>query len=198
MAVRDEKMNNFLAAINEYAEEQRSRIQAEVEDFKRQELQKAEDEILYDSYELIQREMDAMRTETSQDISCKETESRKLLFAKRQEITAGVFAEAEARLREFARSEKYPELLDRWAGRLSPIFPAEDTVLLVKKEDLIFSDRLCAAFGKPCRVCESEEIHIGGLKAFSETLGILADETFDSKLENQREWFAENSGMTIA
>ena len=94
MAVRDEKMSNFLAAINKYAEEQRNKIQSEVENFKQQELEKAEEEILIESYQMIQREMNAMRTEISQDISRKEMKGRKALFEKRQEITAKVFTAA--------------------------------------------------------------------------------------------------------
>lgn len=52
---------------------------------------------------------------------------------------------------------------------------------------------LRAAFGRSCEVRESDEIRIGGLKAFSEALGVLADETLDSRLEDQKEWFAEHS-----
>ena len=137
MAVRDEKMSNFLAAINKYAEEQRSKIQSEVENFKHQELEKAEEEILIESYQLIQREMNAMRTGISQDISRREMESRKALFEKRREITAKVFGAAREQLLAYTQSPEYPELLEASARRLAPLFEADDAALLVKKEDLL-------------------------------------------------------------
>ena len=43
----------------------------------------------------------------------------------------------------------------------------------------------------------SNEIQIGGIMGISRTVGLLADETLDTKLQNQREWFCENSGLTI-
>ena len=46
MPVSNEKTSNFLEAINKYAEEQRNQIYAEVEQFKKQELEKAETESL--------------------------------------------------------------------------------------------------------------------------------------------------------
>ena len=57
MPNNQEKASNFLKAINKYAEEQRKEIQKEVEDFKREELEKAEAEVLNDAFQLIQSEM---------------------------------------------------------------------------------------------------------------------------------------------
>ena len=45
----DEKASAFLEAINKYAEQQRNEIHAEVEQFKEEELKKAETEVLTDA-----------------------------------------------------------------------------------------------------------------------------------------------------
>ena len=51
------KTDNFLKAIEKYAEEQRSKIQSEAEDFRERELNKAEEEGLREAYVLIQKKM---------------------------------------------------------------------------------------------------------------------------------------------
>ena len=55
------KTSNFLKAIDKYAKEQQREIKAKANEFKIKELQRAEAEVLRDSYHLIQREMASMR-----------------------------------------------------------------------------------------------------------------------------------------
>lgn len=80
----DEKMNKFYQAINHYAEEQRKKIEQEVMDFKRKELDEAEVEALTEAYRLIQKEMAEMRNSISHEIAQKEMDERRKLLEKRQ------------------------------------------------------------------------------------------------------------------
>ena len=82
---------NFLKAIEKYAEEQRNKIRFESESFKKQELEKAEAEGIREAYTLIQREMAAIRTEISSQLSRDEMASRKKIFEKRNKMTENVF-----------------------------------------------------------------------------------------------------------
>ena len=41
------------------------------------------------------------------------------------------------------------------------------------------------------------DMYNSGLTGLSRQLGLLVDETLDTKLENQKEWFCENSGLTV-
>ena len=61
MANSDEKISKFVQAITQYAQEQRDKIHREVEDFKSERLQNAEQEVLRDSYQLIQKERADLR-----------------------------------------------------------------------------------------------------------------------------------------
>ena len=92
------KTDNFLKAIEKYAEEQRNQIQSEAETFKERELNKAEEEGLREAYALLQRKMSRINTEISTALSKAEGESRKKLYKRRREIHDEVFKKAEARL----------------------------------------------------------------------------------------------------
>ena len=69
------KTDNFLKAIEKYAEEQRSKIQSEAEDFKEKELNKAEEEGLREAYVLIQKKMTDIKTQIASELSKAETAS---------------------------------------------------------------------------------------------------------------------------
>ena len=43
----------------------------------------------------------------------------------------------------------------------------------------------------------SDSIKIGGILAVNKVMSLVVDETLDSKLEEQRNWFEENSKLNI-
>lgn len=197
MPVSNEKTSNFLEAINKYAEEQRTKIQAEVEQFKKEELEKAETEILSDAYILIQKEMSQMRLAISSEVSRKSMDSRKELFEKRQGITAEVFQKAADRLAEFTKTADYPVLLEQFASHIAKVLTKPGAVLYIREQDASFAPRIEAAFGNSCTVRQTDDIVLGGIRGYHAEMGLVADETLDSRLEAQKEWFTENCGMHV-
>ena len=191
------KTDNFLKAIEKYAQEQRSKIQSEAEDFKERELNKAEEEGLREAYVLIQKKMTDVRTEIASELSRAETASRRKTFARRQEIEEEVFAKAAEKLREYTGTPEYEKRLENSAKQISKELSADDVVLRVREEDMKYKDKIFLAFGRKCDIESTDEITIGGMTGLSKKLGMLADETLDSKLEQQREWFFENSGLKV-
>lgn len=191
------KTDNFLKAIEKYAEEQRSKIQSEAEDFKERELNKAEEEGLREAYVLIQKKMTDIRTEISAELSRAESASRKKTFVRRQEIENEVFEKAAKKLSEYTKTSKYVQDLEKSAESVSRALDSDDVVLRLREADMKYKDKISKAFGRKCGIESTDEISIGGIIGVSKKLGLLADETLDSKLEMQREWFFENSGLRV-
>lgn len=191
------KTDNFLKAIEKYAEEQRSKIQSEAEDFKEKELNKAEEEGLREAYVLIQKKMTDIKTQIASELSKAETASRRKTFVRRQEIENEVFARAEKKLEEYTKTDRYIKLLEKSAKDISKALTADDVVLRVRKQDIAHKNKVVLAFGRKCEVEVSNDIQIGGLVGISLKTGILIDETLDSKLEAQHEWFCEKSGLRV-
>lgn len=191
------KTDNFLKAIERYAEEQRSKIRLEAEDFKERELNKAEEEGLREAYVLIQKKMTDIRTQIASDLSRAETASRRKTFVRRQEIENEVFDKAGKKLEAYTKTEKYAKSLENSAKVISKALNSDDVVLKVRKSDLANKNKIVLAFGRKCEVIETSDIRIGGMIGVSKKLGKLIDETLDSKLEAQREWFCDNSGLKV-
>lgn len=215
MAEVQSNSDNFLKAIEKYAEEQRNKIRFESESFKKQELEKAESEGLREAYTLIQREMAAIRTEISSQLSRDEMASRQKLFEKRNQMTDTVFEKVAEKLTEFTKTADYEKLLLESVKKIAQALKAEDVIFFVKESDLRFaekikfaytseilkdkkfSDKIKSAFSPSCEVKTSKEIKIGGITGRSASLGLIADETLDTKLDGQREWFYQNSGLRV-
>lgn len=206
---------NFLKAIEKYAEEQRNKIRFESESFKKQELEKAEAEGIREAYTLIQREMAAIRTEISSQLSRDEMASRKKIFEKRNKMTENVFEKVTQRLVEFTKTADYEKLMLESVKKIAQALKADDVIFFIKERDLKFADKIKAAytaeklkdkkladkiksaFSPSCEVKSSKEIKIGGITGRSASLGLIADETLDTKLDGQREWFYQNSGLRV-
>lgn len=206
---------NFLKAIEKYAEEQRNKIRFESESFKKQELEKAETEGIREAYTLIQREMAAIRTEISSQLSRDEMASRKKIFEKRNKMTENVFEKVTQRLVEFTKTADYEKLMLESVKKIAQALKADDVIFFIKESDLKFADKIKvaytaerlkdkkladkikSAFSPSCEVKSSKEIKIGGITGRIASLGLIADETLDTKLDGQREWFYQNSGLRV-
>jgi len=197
MSENSHKANNFLNAINKYAEEQRNKIQLEGEIYKKNELEKAEREALKETYILIQKEMASMRNEIAARISRKEAEGRKKLFNKRNRITQEVFSRAKNILIEFTKSENYLDFLKKSAENISHLIENYNKILYIKEEDYKFVKIISGYFGAKCKVQQDNNIKIGGIKVKDIKTGMIYDETLDTKLENQCEWFILTCPMKI-
>lgn len=192
-----DKTSKFLTAIQKYADEQRDKINSEVEQFKQAELKKAADDGLKDAYTLIHKEMDAMRTSISSEMAKYEAQGKAVLFKKRSEITADVFDRAKAKLEEFTLSDKYKEQLISDAKDIADYFGESSVTLYLRSKDMEFSDKLTSLFNGSCTAQAGSDIFVGGIRAVCYDSKIMIDKTLDTKLEEQKEWFYQNSGLKV-
>lgn len=191
------KTDNFLKAIEKYAEEQRGRMQSEAEAFKERELNTAEEEGMRDAYLMIQKTMADINNRIASETSRTIAAGKKSVFTRRQQIEEEVFAKAEQKLLAFTQSEKYLSWLTKRTAEVSRVLNADDVVLYVRESDLKYQKKLRDYFGQNCQIQPSETIRIGGIKGHSPAMGLVADETLDTRLDQQREWFYEHSGLTV-
>lgn len=196
MADSEVKKDKFSQAINHYAEEQRKKIEDEISSFKEKELEEAEIEVLTECYRLIQKEMTQMRNGISREMAQREIDARRELLNKRQKIMDEVFQRASNSLKGFAAGDKYQAHLKKTAEKLAQIFHSAGTVVCLKQEDEKYQELIHGIMGD-CTFQTDRTISIGGIRAYHSDMGIMADETLDTLLENQREWFEEHSGMTV-
>lgn len=191
------KTSKFLEAINKYAKEQRDKLNSEAEKIRKEEEIRIEDEMLGNAYKLIQREMAEMKTEISREYSNREMEGRRKLFERRSEIMEEVFDKARERLLEFTKSDAYEKFLKDVVSSVLETLNESDLVLYLRSEDQHFVDTLKSSCKTQCEFSVDDSIKLGGVRGYSKSQGVIVDETLDARLEDQREWFVENSGLIL-
>ena len=193
---QSKKMSSFLKAINKYAQEQSEAIRLEAEEFKKQEIEKATKEGIEDAYALIQKEVSTKKAQITSDIAKREQESRKQLFIKRNEIVKRVFDDAKEKLIEYTNTDEYLHYLKDSANKIKESFDGAACVVYIKVSDAD-KEGLIKEIIPQCTVKTDDSIIIGGLKGYCQSRSVIADDTLDSKLEDQYEWFYENCDLKV-
>lgn len=190
------KESVFLDAINKYAEKQKATIRTEVEEYKNQRIEQATEEGLKDAYDLIQRDIARQKAELVVEVSAKEHALRTGQFEKRMRISDEVFLKARRKLIAFTDTPEYEKKLKSAASGIAALFGSDPIVVFLSKKDMRFTDMLGELLPN-ASFKEDKNIEIGGIKAYCKEQGILADDTLDTKLADQREWFIENAGLKV-
>lgn len=119
---------------------------------------------------------------------------RRELFGEREAIAEEVFAEARQKLKDYVSSDEYKGFLERSAKDIYGLFGDESCVLYIAPSDEKYSETL--SFILPhAQIKTDRRITIGGVRAYCKKLGITADDTLDTRLDDQKAWFIENSGL---
>ena len=193
----DDTTSKFLEAVTKDAEEKRSLQEKETQEYIKNELDKAERETLQECYTLIQRKSADIRERIGRELSGKELECRKALFLNRVQHADAVFNDVKDRLIRFTKTEDYRAFLRRSAQSAASLFHGAAVTVYVRPDDLQFKDEIVSAYGSDCTVESEPKIRVGGLRFIEKSGRYAADDTLDSRLDNQHAWFEENSGLQL-
>ncbi len=156
-----------------------------------------EKEILDEAKAIEQEAYNQLRGEAEIDAKHQLEERLKKLVEKREEYVNTIFTEVKNKLVEFVNSSNYLEYLTSHVKAVSDEYQMTDCVLCVRKEDLKYADDLKKAYALPIEVEEGQQIQLGGFIIENKTTNVVVDESLDSNLEAQKDWFYKTSGLMI-
>ena len=194
---KNNKTDNFLKAINKYSKLERQQIQNDIETVREEELKKAEANGKKMARDFITKEYSAVKTAVTGQYAVKNLEAQGKVYQKREEITNSVFEKAFKKLKDFTSTPQYKDLLIKSAKEIADIFKENSCVIFISENDNKFAQDIKAQFNGEVTVENDVAIKIGGIKGFCKDLKIVADNTLDSKLNSQKDWFTENSGLKV-
>lgn len=197
MATIEERFKLIEQSIMREAQERASALDAQKDNYRKNALAKAEDQILKEMYGKIQDEITDIKGSATRTVAKQEQHSRQSLLLRREEITRAVFVAVKARLVAYAKTEEYAEFMMALCKDMAGRYPLENSVVLLRRDDYHMSAEMDKIFGGKCRIMADEAIQIGGIKLMNQSVGIFVDETLDGRLEDQKPWFYSNSGLTI-
>lgn len=197
MLNQEERAAKFFDAITKDAEERHEEMTRKTRETVESGLEKAKTKAHSQAQAKIERERMLKEQEFNRTVANERTQQRARLTDKRGAITDEVFGDAREKLVAFTESDGYADFLKKSAAGFAAAFPQGDVTVYVRPGDMRFADDIKKAFGRDCKVESSDEITIGGCRAGVVGGSTVADDTLDTRLEAQREWFLENSGMSV-
>ena len=186
----ENKTDNFLKAIKKYARAQKHAMDGEVKQLKSERLKEAEEKAKRDSEALKKEKLTETHNRQTAKLASKTQDGPRKLFVERSALTA-------EKLSDYTKTDAYYSKLKNSAKEIAELFEGKDCVLYVNERDLGAAEELKAEFSGDTEVKADKTIKIGGVKGYCKALGIIADETLDTKLEAQREWFVENATLSV-
>ncbi len=195
----EDKMKRFEASIMKKASERQGEILRQIEGMERQELEKVQNDILADTYQMVEGEISELSTDYRRELAKKTLEYHGKLLKERDTMVEKLFTEARNLLIAFARSgSEYETFLLGKVRWMASNFAYENSHLLIQKCDTALEERIKEAFGLPCMVLVTEDFEIGGVILYNLEQSLIVDESLDTALKEQRQWFLENSGLTLS
>lgn len=186
------KLNLFAKSVLSEAKKKSDDAHKKADDVRKEKTEKKHDEFLEEAYRSIQSAISKIRRAESEKVLRAENDMRKDILRCREEIIADVFGEAEARLKEFTKSEGYAEYFEKTLNEaVSASGEGKKTVYVVER-DLPLAQKLGYE-----AVAVTERAFIGGVRVLNSDKGIVADFSFKEALLREKADFLQKSGLSI-
>ncbi len=188
-----ENLERFISQINETADRAVESIHRETEKYVSGELEKAKKQARREIHDSQFMELDKLNEKNNTDFFASQRRETIHLIEVRRELTEKVFEEARRRVEAFTHSADYAGFLTASAKKITEVV-GTDSVFYLREDDSKYRDELLPF----CReIATDNEIALGGIRAVNQERGLAADDTLDTRLQQQREAFYEQSGLSV-
>ncbi len=195
MIQQQERAEKFFRAIRRDAERRRKEIKQQIDSFIQQETDKVEQAEQQAADERVRYESERVQAETNSRLSKATIEVSADLAASRSAITAQVFGQVAQQLVEFTKTEEYIQWLADGLKQMQTLL-GDDMTVYAAQNDVQQVEKAVKQAGVCCKVAVAKDIQVGGVRA--EKGSKKVDDTLDSRLKAQEDWFYQNSGLSIA
>lgn len=189
------KTKRFLRAINKAAIQKCTDIAKQIDETTKKEMQRAENEASREGHAKIEAAKLKIKTNTKMQISQYNLQKKKNIYSIRKEYKNQVFESAKKELIEFTKSDNYASFLEKSFNNISDKV-SDNTTVFYSQNDKICESLIKKYFPK-AQLQTDATIEIGGIKVKDNDKNILLDDTLDSRLSQQNEWFISNAKMQI-
>lgn len=189
----NKKIEMFRKAMEEDLQTRISFMSNKLEELRQEEISNAEKEAQAKSGAVIEIGMRKIDKGCTDRINSLERKCRAELALKREEIISDVFDRAKEKLIAFTKTDEYIKFIEKCLAEIKACFNGGDFTVYLKDNDI--SKNIIEK--NNIKTLIDKNIEIGGIIAKSEQSNFVADNTLDSKLEQQKDWFFSNCDMSI-
>jgi len=192
----NEKLKNITGIVMRAASDKGEILIENAEKEKARIIEEREIALLKEAYGKIQDAIHSIEKESNELFSSKLNEFRQLLFKKREDITNTVFQRVRDRIEEYRNQDDYKNKLKQLVNDgINEVGTGKITVIADKRDFKIIED-----FKKKntrLSIKESTTALLGGCIVINTERELLADNSFNNRLDQQRKSFLEYSGLNL-
>ncbi|MCQ2479200.1 MAG: hypothetical protein MJ120_01070 [Clostridia bacterium] len=189
----EKKAAQFMGAINKEAEAQYQKIKQETDEFVALEIEKAREAAKINAKAVAKAEVSKISERSNTDTYKNRTRLIMDIVSKRKETANKVFDKALEEIKNFTAGSDYAEFLKKSVQSIKDAI-GDDAVIFIRPEDEKFKDALMSICGG---VEFDKSIKLGGCKGASKKNSMRADDTLDSRFEQQKQEFYSYSGLSV-
>ncbi len=197
MAAIDSQGDAFLRAIDEASREQRTAMIADLDEYRQQQLRVAADiaDQKYDEY--IRIETSKLSSEDGVETAKRSTDLKKEVMNTRSEISEKIFNAVLLKLADFTETSDYKNFVINSAEQMAKICGTGTFDIYLREQDVKYSNPIKSVSDTITDIKVDNTIKIGGLYGICPGKKIKLNDTLESRFEEARDWFYENSGLTL-
>lgn len=198
MEYPEERLLNFSNSVLKDADKQKNLYLDKIQKKKSEAIDNAEKEFLSEIYNYITSEMNHIKNETNQKISRKTMENRREILKKRDEIYDETLEIVINKLKDFISGEEYKKIMINAISKDIDKFGKDGTVIyLSEKDEALKGSIVKSLLLKTPKIEIDKNIKLGGFRIVNDEKHIIVDETLDSKIDEQKDYFAQISQLTL-
>lgn len=184
--------------INDKANEKIDKIKEEIENEKERSLKRIDEEVSRKVRRNLEIEMSELNSEFKLGLNKVKTEYSKVLMEKRTELLNSVVHEVTNKLSAFHQTKAYENLMTKKVKRLAKDFCDGEVEFRIKLKDETMKKVIKEHYQGKYKIKEISEIEIGGFSALCFGMGVMTDQTIDTRLEEKRQWLFEHSKLAAS
>lgn len=183
--------------IEKIADQEEKQILEEAKALEKEAYAQMEAEAKKDAKRQLEKELAAISSKASIDAAANLEKRTKKLVEKRDELVKNIFEQAKNKLIAFVESDEYKDYLIDHIQKIGQEYQMTGCILNLRKEDMKYQKELVKAYGFDIEVKDNDQIHLGGFIIENPVTHVVCDETLETALENQKDWFYKTSGLMI-
>lgn len=191
----DDLFRTFSKYINEKANQKIDKIKNEIEQEKSRSLERIDNEIHKNVFRGLDIELSELNSDFSGRMNKVKTEYSKVLMEKRSELLNSIIVEVREKLVDFHQSKDYEKLMVKQLKSLGDNFCSKAVEFRIKRKDKVMKKVIESNYTGKYTIKEIDEIEIGGFSALCFELGIMTDQTIDTRLQEKKQWLYEHSKL---
>ncbi|MFP4479143.1 MAG: V-type ATP synthase subunit E family protein [Candidatus Izemoplasmatales bacterium] len=194
----DDLFRSFSKYINEKADQKINQLKEEIEKEKKRSVERVDKELHNKIFRGLDIELSELNSDFAAEMNKVKTEYSKDIMEKRSQLLSSIIDKVHDKLLGFNKSKQYENLMKKQIQNIGPDFCTEEVEFRIMKNDTIMKKIIEDNYKGPYTIKEISEIEIGGFSVLCFKLGVMTDQTIDTRLEQKRQWLYEHSKLAAS